>query len=88
MLPKSLRAFFWDVDADNFNPADFPDYTIFRVLEIGDEDAVAWMRRTFSPTEVVRVLREERRLSARSANFWALIYGIPSSQVAALHQRS
>ena len=53
-------------------------------LELGDEDAVAWLRDTFTESEIVSLLRMERRLSRRSANFWALVYGVPTDQVAAL----
>ena len=84
MLPQSLRTLFWDIDADAFVPEDWPDYSIFRVLEYGDEDAVAWMRRTFPESEIRRVLRSERRLTRKSANFWALVYGIAQDDVSAL----
>ena len=84
MIPNQLRPLFWDINVGTFDPAAYPDYTIFRVLELGDEAAVAWLRETFSEDEIRRVLRTERRLSPKSANFWALIYGIPADQVAAL----
>jgi hypothetical protein len=32
------------------------------------------------------VIRAERRLTRRSANFWALVYRIPPEEVAALKQ--
>ena len=83
MLPGNLQALFWDIDHTDFNPVAFPDYTIFRILEYGNDDAVAWMRATFPEGEVRRVLRAERRLSRKSANFWALIYGMPRREVAA-----
>jgi hypothetical protein len=75
---------FWDVNLDNFNPAAYPDYTIARVLELGDENAVKWMKATFPEADVRRVIATERRLSRKSANFWALVYGIPPNDVAAL----
>ena len=75
---------FWDINPDAFNPAAYPDYTIFRVLEYGDEEAVTWMRGMFPEAEIRRVLCTERRLTRKSANFWALVYGIPAGQVAAL----
>jgi hypothetical protein len=84
MIPENLRALFWDVDPDSFEPQAWPDYTIFRVLEYGDEQAVEWMRQQFAGAEIQRVLRSERRLSAKSANFWALVYGVAPSEVAAL----
>jgi hypothetical protein len=75
---------FWDVKLDNFNSAAYPDYAIARVLELGDENAVKWMKATFSEAEVRQVISTERRLSRKSANFWALVYGIAPNDVAAL----
>ena len=86
MIPSNLRTLFWDVDLDSFNPAIYPDYTIFRVLEYGDQDAVAWLRKAFSPDQIRGVLRTERRLSQKAATFWALVYGIPAHEAEALKE--
>jgi hypothetical protein len=85
MIPSDLHALFWDVDLADFKPETYPDYTIFRVLELGDEPAVRWLRQTFPESEIRRVLSTERRLSEKSANFWALVFGIPAREVAALN---
>jgi hypothetical protein len=74
MIPHDLRPLFWDTNIENFNPADYPAYTIARVLEFGDEKAIAWLKATFSESQIVEVVRTERRLSRKSANFWALVY--------------
>ena len=84
MIPNNLRPLFWDIKLDGFIPTSNPDYTIARILEYGDEHAVAWMRKTFSEKKIVEVIHNERRLSRRSARFWALIYRIPDEAVAAL----
>jgi hypothetical protein len=75
---------FWDVDARSFDPRKHADYTIARVLEYGDRAEVVWLKETFSEDEIRRVLCTESRLSPKSATFWALVYGIPYDQVAAL----
>lgn len=85
MIPSRLETLFWDTDLETFAPEKYPDYTIFRVLELGDDAAVTWLRETFPESEIRRVLRSERRLSEKSANFWALVYGIPFREVAALN---
>ena len=84
MIPHQLQVLFWDTNPETFNPASYPDYTIFRVLEYGDEEAVNWMRGMFSEAEIRRVLCTEGRLTRKSANFWALVYGVPAAQVEAL----
>lgn len=85
MIPSNLQTLFWDTNLDTFTPEAYPDYTIFRVLELGDEAAVTWLRQTFPEGEIRRVLSTERRLSEKSATFWALVYGVPSREVAALN---
>lgn len=67
-----------------FDPLAYPEYTIGRLLERGDPEAVHWLRSTFGEDEIRRVVVSERRLSRKSATFWALLYGVPSHEVAAL----
>ena len=84
MIPQHLQTLFWDTNLDNFDPLAFPTYTIGRILEYGNQDAIAWLKDTFSEAQIMDVVRTERRLSRRSANFWALVYGLSPDQVAAL----
>ena len=88
MIPKHLGGFFWDIDTNHFDPQEHPEYAIARILELGTEPAVTWMRATFTEDQIKKVIREHRRLSPRSANYWALVYGIPTHEVAALTPRS
>ena len=83
-IPPHVRLLFWDTDPDAFDPTAYPVYTIERVLEYGDEEAVAWLRSMFTSDHICSVLRTDRRLTRLSANFWALILGVPPQDVAAL----
>lgn len=83
MIPKDLRPFFWEINLETFEPREYPQYTIGRILEFGTDEAVAWMKSVFTEEEIKKVIREEHRLSRKSANFWALIYGISPEEVAA-----
>jgi hypothetical protein len=84
MIPENIRSLFWDVNLETFDPLRFPDYTIFRILELGDRPEIAWLRENFSAEQIKNVIRNERRLSPRSANFWAHVYGVPLEEVAGL----
>jgi len=84
MIPNNIVPFFWDIDTQKFDAAAYPEYAIWRILELGDPVAVSWMRATFSAEQIRMVICTERRLSPRSANFWALIYSIPFSMVTSL----
>lgn len=87
MIQNNLMSLFWDVNLDGFDPSAHPRYTIERVLEHGEEEDVAWLTRVFTTDEIREVLRTDRRLSRRSANFWALVFNLPTREIAAL-QRS
>lgn len=84
MIPEHLRPLFWDLGLQEVDLTAYPDYTIGRILELGDDRAVSWLREAFSREAIERVIRQDRRLSRKSANFWALVYEIPSEEVAAL----
>jgi len=87
MLPGCLKALFWDVDAGQFDPFHYPEYTIARILEFGDESAIRWMRESFPSRAIEAVLRSNSKLSRKTAAFWALVLGIPPSEVPALALR-
>lgn len=86
MIPQYLRPLFWDINFQEFDPSAYPTYTIARVLEYGDQQAVAWLRETFSEEQIKEVVQTERRLTPKSANFWALVYGLTRDEVAAFNQ--
>jgi len=84
MTPQRLQPLFWDVNCETFDPAAHPAYAILRVLEYGDQQAVAWLKQTFSGAQIREDIRGDRRLSRKSAGFWALVYGILANEVRAL----
>ena len=86
-IPKYLHTLFWDVSIETFNPIEYPQYTISRILELGDKEAVTWMKENFSQSQIEDILKEDKRLSPKSANFWAIIFGIPFNEVAALKSK-
>ncbi len=88
MVPRNLRLLFWDTNVDNFDPTTYPRYTIERVLEYGDETDLAWMRSLFTHEQILDVLRTDRNLTPLSANFWAILFGLPADDIVALRATS
>jgi hypothetical protein len=84
MIPSNLHLLFWEVNLDDFNPVAYPEYTIGRILELGDEDAVRWMKETFLEADIRRVIAIDRSLSRKSATYWASRYRMAPGEVAAL----
>ncbi len=81
-----MAALFWDPKLADFEPERSPDYSIVRMLKFGDRRAYAWLTALFPAAEIARVIRSVRRLSRRSAGFWALVYSIPAGEVTALKE--
>ena len=84
MIPNNLRPYFWDIDVESFDPQTHPEYTIERILEFGDSRAVGWLREQFSEEQIKDVIRTNKRLTPKSANYWALMYHIPAQDVTVL----
>ncbi|MHB9010668.1 MAG: DUF6922 domain-containing protein [Ignavibacteriaceae bacterium] len=83
-IPKHLHTLFWDVNIATFDPLEHPQYTISRILELGDKEAITWMKGIFPESQIEDILKVDEKLSPKSANFWAIIFGVPFHEVAAL----
>ena len=69
---------------------DLEEYPVFvaeRLLEYGDRDALSFLFSSFSLQKIKAVLKESRRISKRSANFWAVYFDIPEEEVRCLKER-
>lgn len=83
-LPLALKKYFWDVEFQKINFEDRKIYILKRILEYGDEHAVAWMWKNFKKRDIKNALSNFRGYSLKTANFWALILDIPRKDVLCL----
>ena len=72
MIDQGLHKYFWDVSPAKLDPQAHKKYIIERILDMGDDPAVSWLRRTYSKADILQVIEKSRRLSAKSKNFWKL----------------
>lgn len=86
-LPEFLRPLFWDVDFDQLRIPGHERYIIERILELGDDAAVRWAWRTFSPEAITQTVRRSRTISPNTASLWALILGIPRRSIRCFSRR-
>jgi len=86
-LPASLKKYFWDVEFKNIDLNNRKVYVLKRILEYGDEKAVAWMWKNFTESEIKHILYHYRGLSFKSANFWAVIVNARKEDVICLKRR-
>ena len=84
--PVFLKQYFWDIDFDKLDLKTHYQDILVRILEYGDEKAIDWMKRNFTKDDVANVLFHLRGVSPKSANFWALIFGINRKKVLCLQK--
>lgn len=72
-LPTHLHKYFWDIDPKKATPKSHPEYYIKRILELGDQKAVNWAKRTFGSKKVAQVA-EKANISPKSKSFWQIIF--------------
>ena len=84
-IPESVRRVLWDVRPENLS-LEHSTFLIERILELGDEAACRWLFQQFPRNEIRRVAQESRRLTRKSAGFWAVYLGLPADQVRSLAQ--
>ena len=83
-LHQFLKPYFWDVDFPTLEYEKHPRFVIERLLEFGDGPALAWMMERFSRPQIVQALEKSRQLTQKSANFWALMFGIDQEKIKCL----
>lgn len=85
-LPKELRRYFWDVNAEKLNPAKHSTYVINRLMNIGNVPAIRWMRRTFPEDLIKETVKSSRDFNSMTALFWARYYNIPRKEVKCMQE--
>lgn len=88
MIPSYVKKYFWDVDTNKLNPNKHPYFVIERILEYGDEKALNWLLKYFKKSQLKQALLKRKNISPRSANYWALIFGIPKNKILCLKKQS
>jgi hypothetical protein len=85
-MPEALKKYFWDVDFSRLDHRRRPGFIAERILEFGDEKAVAWLVRNISSAQIRRTLTGSRQLTRKSAAFWAWLFDIDRGEVRCLNK--
>lgn len=85
--PQFLKQYFWDIDFEKLDVDNYPIYVITRILNYGNEEAILWMNKQFSKEQQIKALCTMRDISPRSANFWAIVLGVPKRKIKCLQKR-
>jgi hypothetical protein len=80
-LPGFLKPYFWETDFSQVQERRHRTCVIERVLEYGDDRAIRWLRESYTPAQVARVVKTSRAISPNTANLWSLTLGIPRDKI-------
>lgn len=69
MLPKDLKKYFWEIDAERLDIGKKRIYVLKRLLEYGDPDAISWAWKNFSKKDWLTALKS-REVSLLTKKFW------------------
>lgn len=76
MLPSFLQRFFWDTHFETIDRERNKNYIIARLLELGDEAAIAWLVRHYSQNDLRQMVLTGRDLSPKSRHYWKFKYHV------------
>lgn len=86
VLPYKFNKFFWDIDVSNLDIESRSVYIIERLLELGDLDAIKWVRDVYGDEKIVDVVSCSTRIGTRSANYYATLLELPKDRIKCLHK--
>lgn len=84
-VPRYLKPYFWDTPLANLDPKKHRIFLIERLLNLGDLKAIQYLFKTYRKTTIKKVLSLSRNLSLKSAQFWALFFGLSKKEVQCLN---
>lgn len=70
-IPARFKQYFWDVDFDSLSLSENPGFILKRLLDLGDTDALKWIRNRFSDETIGQLVSTSRDLSKKTVNFWS-----------------
>jgi len=85
-VPEFTKKYLWDVDSTTLSETKHARFIIERLLEYGDFDSLDWLKKTYSRDQLVNVLKTSNRLSAKSGNFYALLFRVPKEECLCLQK--
>ncbi len=86
-MPENVKKLFWDVQGVD-DVVRYKNFIIERILEMGNIEETKWMEENFTRSEIEKVLEKSKKLSKKSANYWAKVYNYPFDKIECLKKPS
>lgn len=86
-IPPRLKKYFWDTPFNSLDPDKHETYIIERLLDYGDSSAIEWLNKKYSKNTIKQTVKESRRISPKTGNYFALIYNLPREDLRCMKKR-
>ncbi len=83
-VPQQFYKFFWDVQPERLDVHMNAAFIMERLLEMGDDAAIVWLRANYPEKAIKEVVKNSRRLSRKTARFWQAFFGLKEEEVRCL----
>jgi hypothetical protein len=82
---EAIKHLLWDVDRETIDPQKHKKFIIERVLKFGTPKEVRWLLSKYVEADIIQVVKSSRNLDCKTANFWAVHFGIPLEEIRCLN---
>jgi hypothetical protein len=80
-MPGCTLDFFWDVKTSDLDTETDWFFIIERLLEYGDDRSLEWLKKKYSDSQIMDVVKKSRKLSRKTVNAWRLYYSLNPEDV-------
>ena len=70
---KFRQALFWDLNPEKIDAERNAEYIIERILDLGHDDEVRWVRKFYDISLIKKVVDNPRRLRSDTKKLWTLM---------------
>lgn len=77
---------FWDTDKKTLDLSKHKRFIIERVLRFGILSDIKWLLSVYNDQEIIEVLKTSKNIDRKTANFWAIHYGLDRDEVLCLNR--
>lgn len=83
-IPSYIKKNLWDTPVENLDLNKHYKYITERVLEYADFQGFRWLEEKYGKEKIVDVLKNSRKISAKTGNFFAVVYSIGKEEMRCL----
>lgn len=85
-IPSVYKSYFWDVNFSKIDTFTDKSFIIKRFLDRGNSKAIEWLLKTYSKSDIKKVVTTSGDISKVTANFWGDVLKIDKDKIICLQK--